>query len=164
MLKDTELDELARAVASLDDEDAGRLDRAVRERRRAKVEAEEGIRAWLRSLSDEQAFEAAMSDVVMLGHPQAGLKVLRDAGFVRQPAQPAGAFCFRDVPIRTMADGTTACGSWEAFCDQIAWCAVNGMGPFEATKLLAHVAALVPEEMRDAHRAEMLQRVTGRRS
>ncbi|WP_156384077.1 hypothetical protein [Methylobacterium sp. Leaf456] len=34
MLTDTELVELARAVAALDDEDAGRLDEAVRERRR----------------------------------------------------------------------------------------------------------------------------------
>lgn len=39
MLKDTELVELARAVAALDDEDAGRLDEAVRERRRAKAAA-----------------------------------------------------------------------------------------------------------------------------
>ncbi|TGD99752.1 hypothetical protein [Methylobacterium nonmethylotrophicum] len=63
-----------------------------------------------------------------------------------------------------MADGVAACGSWEAFCDQIASCAVHEMGPFEASKLLAHVAALVPDEMRDAHRAEMLQRLAGRRS
>jgi hypothetical protein len=161
MLTDTELDELARAVAALGDEDAGRLDGAVRERRRAKAEAEEARRDHLRAMSD---IDVAWEAIAREQDPEYALQLLRDAGFVRQPPQPAAAFHFNDVPIRTMADGAAACGSWETFCDQIARCAVHGMGPFEATKLLAAVAALVPEEMRDAHRAEMLQRLAGRRA
>jgi hypothetical protein len=85
-----------------------------------------------------------------------------DAGFLRQPPQPA-AFYFRDVPIRTMADGATASGSWGEFCDQIASCA-HGMSGIQASNLLAHVAALVPEEFRDVHQVNMRQRLTGRRS
>ncbi len=84
MLTDTELDELARAVAALDDKDAGRLEGAVLElRHRRRAEAEAAHTAKLLALSDEDAFLAAMAEFNFLGRPSAGLKTLRDAGFVR---------------------------------------------------------------------------------
>ena len=59
MLKDTELDELARAVAALGDEDAGRLDEAVRERRRAKAE----VKAMCEKLLANTVIESYRIDV-----------------------------------------------------------------------------------------------------
>ncbi|GJD91026.1 MULTISPECIES: hypothetical protein [Methylobacterium] len=88
MLTDTELDELARAVAGLGDEDAGRLDGAVLElRHRRRAEAEVERIAALRAMSDFDAFEAALDVGQVLAadvHPiDKALQVLRDAGFVR---------------------------------------------------------------------------------
>lgn len=86
MLTDTELDELARAVAGLGDEDAGRLDEAVRERRRAKAEAQEARIAALRAMDDHRVIDVLVEDSVT--YPRewdttVALQVLRDAGFVR---------------------------------------------------------------------------------
>ncbi|TGD99751.1 hypothetical protein [Methylobacterium nonmethylotrophicum] len=86
MLTDTELDELARAVAGLGDEDAGRLEGAVRERRRAKAEAERIAR--LRAMNDHDVIGEVMTSAVE--YPErwdsdVALQVLRDAGFVRVP-------------------------------------------------------------------------------
>ncbi|KTS39508.1 hypothetical protein NS228_05000 [Methylobacterium indicum] len=97
MLKDTELDTLARAVAALGDEDAGRLDEAVRERRRAKAEAEAERIAKLRAMDDHAVIDEAIRESVE--YPErwesdVALKVLRDAGFVRQPAEPTVTFLF----------------------------------------------------------------------
>ncbi|KMO10608.1 hypothetical protein [Methylobacterium platani] len=89
MLTDTELDELARAVAALGDEDAGRLDGAVRERRRAKAEAEEARIAALRAMDDHPVIDVLVEDSVT--YPRewdttVALQVLRDASFVRRSA------------------------------------------------------------------------------
>jgi hypothetical protein len=88
MLNDRELDELARAVAALGDEDAGRLDDAVRERRRAKAEAEEVRLAALRTMSDFGVVREVLSAGVDCSgefyfREAEALQVLRDAGFVR---------------------------------------------------------------------------------
>ncbi|MGW9821901.1 hypothetical protein ACUXK4_004490 [Methylorubrum extorquens] len=82
MLKDDELDALARAVAALGDEDAGRLDDAVRARRE---EAAADRQASLRALSDIEVVKAAMAanEVANSWPPEPALQVLRVAGFAR---------------------------------------------------------------------------------
>ncbi|ACB27254.1 hypothetical protein [Methylobacterium radiotolerans] len=88
MLKDDELDELARAVAALDDKDAGRLKGAVLElRHRRQAMADVARIAKLQAMSDFDAFEAAIDAgqvlTVDVHTIDKALQVIREAGFVR---------------------------------------------------------------------------------
>lgn len=107
MLTDTELDQLARAVAALGDEDAGRLDEAVRElRHRRRAEAEMARIAALRAMSDFDAFEASITSWVSLtGDLRPGEILVQTAPlhFPSRPAAPVPEYLHPDYVPRERA-------------------------------------------------------------
>ncbi|SFU34724.1 hypothetical protein SAMN02799631_00272 [Methylobacterium sp. 174MFSha1.1] len=77
--------ELAKAVSALDEHEATLLAEVVEEMRATRARTEADRLAKLRSLSDVEAVEAAIAawEVELVDDLKAALKVLLDAGFVR---------------------------------------------------------------------------------
>jgi hypothetical protein len=97
MLDDGELQALARAVAALDGEDVERLDEAVRARREEKETAERDRIAKLRAMDDDAVIDEVIGESVE--YPErwesdVALKILRDAGFVRELSRQRISFVF----------------------------------------------------------------------